>query len=135
MPKDAPHIGKRVAGVGRDRRQRRPVDALRVGGRDDVVQAAGDRGVQVAGDPHPLLLGRGAGVALAVALQAQGALHEAVLQQRLPAHPPAGEQRHRDRDESQHHVPDRIDRGVGERARRGDHHDAQRRAHEPSSPA
>jgi hypothetical protein len=101
-----------------------------VGAAHDVLQATGDRGLQVAGDPHPLLLGRLAHVALAVAREALRALREPALQERLPTDPAADEQRQRHGHEREQRVPGRLRSGVGRHARGRGHDGCQRRGRE-----
>ena len=136
-PEHPPDVGERVASRRGDVRQRGPrrggvAGAQRVrhgiGARGDVAQASRDRALKVAGDAHPLLLRRGAGLAVTVAGEAARALGEALLQERLAAHPPPDDGGEGDGDERERDMARRAHGRVGDDPRDGREDDAGRGA-------
>ena len=108
-------------------------ESVGVGG--DLAQPAGDRGLEVAGDAHPLRLGGVARVALAVAGQPRRGPRQGALQERLPAHPPPHEQRQRDGDDREQGLGNVVDRRVRRDADAAQHDHAGRRGGQPAAVA
>ena len=100
----------------------------------DLLQAAGDRRLEVARDAHALLLRRLARIPVAVAQDAARALDQTLLQLCLAAHPVPHEHRQRDGDQRERNVRHALDRGVEQDARPG-HRDDRRTDEGQSVPA